>query len=137
MYTSLLISLLAAFIAVLGKWRLDRYLRNSGGSMIERCGDRQRKCDGLEKWPLDLFIESPGDAPAGASPAYLRTLLVHVVCQHLGRVHVHRSHLPWGHGFHRDRDRRDFFVCVSFPNTCIYRSAWSMEEGPTWSFLLW
>ena len=26
--------------------------------MIERCGDRQRKCDGLEKWPFRLFIES-------------------------------------------------------------------------------
>ena len=26
--------------------------------MIERCGDRQRKCDGLEKWPLHFFIES-------------------------------------------------------------------------------
>ena len=26
--------------------------------MVERCGDRQRKCDGLEKWPLHLFVES-------------------------------------------------------------------------------
>ena len=26
--------------------------------MIERCGDRQRKFDGLEKWPFHLFIES-------------------------------------------------------------------------------
>ena len=26
--------------------------------MIERCGDRQRKCDGLKKWPLRFFIES-------------------------------------------------------------------------------
>ena len=26
--------------------------------MIERCGDRQRKCDGLKKWPLHLFVES-------------------------------------------------------------------------------
>jgi hypothetical protein len=26
--------------------------------MIERCGDRQRKCDGLEKWSFDVFIES-------------------------------------------------------------------------------
>ena len=25
--------------------------------MIERCRDRQRKCDGLEKWPLHPFIE--------------------------------------------------------------------------------
>jgi len=58
MYASLLISLLAAFIAMLGKQWLNRYLRNSGGSMIERCGDRQRKCDGLNKWPLHFFVES-------------------------------------------------------------------------------
>ena len=57
MYASLLISLLAAFVAMLGKQWLNRYLRNAGGSMIGRCGDRQRKCDGIEKWPLHLFVE--------------------------------------------------------------------------------
>ena len=50
MYASLLISLLVAFVAMLGKQWLNRYMRNSGGSMIERCGDRQRKFDGIEKW---------------------------------------------------------------------------------------
>jgi hypothetical protein len=58
MYASLLISLLAAFVAMLGKQWLNRYLRNAGGSMIERCGDRQRKFDGLKKWPFHLFVES-------------------------------------------------------------------------------
>jgi hypothetical protein len=58
MYTSLLISLLAAFIAMLGKQWLNRYLRNAGGSIIERCGDRQHKCNGLKKWPFHLFVES-------------------------------------------------------------------------------
>ena len=57
MYASLMMSLLAAFVAMLGKQWLNRYLRNSGGSVIERCGDRQRKCDGLEKWPLHTFVE--------------------------------------------------------------------------------
>jgi len=51
-------SLLAAFVAMLGKQWLNRYLRHTGGSMIERCGDRQRKFDGLEKWPFRLFVES-------------------------------------------------------------------------------
>jgi hypothetical protein len=51
-------SLLAAFVAMLGKQWLNRYLRHAGGSMIERCADRQRKIDGLEKWPFKLFIES-------------------------------------------------------------------------------
>jgi len=51
-------SLLAAFVAMLGKQWLNRYLRHTGGSMVERCGDRQRKFDGLEKWPFHLFVES-------------------------------------------------------------------------------
>jgi len=51
-------SLLAAFVAMLGKQWLNRYLRHTGGSMVERCGDRQRKFDGLEKWPFRLFMES-------------------------------------------------------------------------------
>jgi len=58
MYASLLISLLAAFIAMLGKQWLNRYMSSSGGSMIERCGDRQRKCDGLKEWSLQYFVES-------------------------------------------------------------------------------
>ena len=58
LFASLLISLLAAFIAMLGKQWLNRYLRHSGGSMVERCGDRQIKCDGLQKWPFRLIIES-------------------------------------------------------------------------------
>jgi hypothetical protein len=57
LYASLLISLLAAFIAMLGKQWLNRYLRRAGGSMIERCGDRQRKCNGLQKWPFHFFVE--------------------------------------------------------------------------------
>ena len=51
-------SLLAAFVAMLGKQWLNRYLRHSGGSITERCGDRQCKSDGLEKWPFRLFIEA-------------------------------------------------------------------------------
>ena len=58
LYGSLLVSLLAAFAAMLSKQWLNLYLRHAGGSMIERCGDRQRKFDGLEKWPFHLFIES-------------------------------------------------------------------------------
>ena len=58
LYASLLMSLLAAFVAMLGKQWLNRYLRHTGRSTIERCADRQRKCDGLEKWPFHFFIES-------------------------------------------------------------------------------
>ena len=51
-------SLLAAFVAMLGKQWLNRYLRDTGGSIAERCGDRQRKRCGVEKWPFEMFIES-------------------------------------------------------------------------------
>ena len=81
MYASLLISLLAAFIAMLGKQWLNRYLRNSGGSMIERCGDRQRKCDGLEKWPLHFFVES---LPVMLQAALL--LLACGLCRHMWSI---------------------------------------------------
>ena len=83
MYASLLISLLAAFIAMLGKQWLNRYLRNSGRSMIERCGDRQRKCDGLEKWPLHFFIES---LPVMLQAALL--LLASGLCRHTWSVNA-------------------------------------------------
>ena len=83
MYASLLISLLAAFIAMLGKQWLNRYLRNSGGSMIERCGDRQRKFDGLEKWPLHFFIES---LPVMLQAALL--LLACGLCRHMWSINT-------------------------------------------------
>ena len=83
MYASLLISLLAAFVAMLGKQWLNRYLRNSGGSMIERCGDRQRKCDGLEKWPLNFFVES---LPVMLQVALL--LLACGLCRHMWTINV-------------------------------------------------
>lgn len=57
LYASLLMSLLAAFVAMLGKQWLNRYLSHTGGSMTERSGDRQRKFDGLKKWPFRFFIE--------------------------------------------------------------------------------
>ena len=81
MYASLLISLLAAFIAMLGKQWLNRYLRNEGGSVIERCGDRQRKRDGLEKWPFHLFVES---LPLILQAALL--LLACGLCRHMASV---------------------------------------------------
>ena len=58
LYASLIISLLAAFVAMLGKQWLNRYLRDTGGSIAERCGDRQRKRDGIEKWPFEMIVES-------------------------------------------------------------------------------
>ena len=58
LFASLLMSLLAAFAAMLGKQWLNRYSRHAGGSMIERCGDRQRKFDGLQRWRFYFIIES-------------------------------------------------------------------------------
>ena len=83
MYASLLISLLAAFVAMLGKQWLNRYLRHAGGSMIERCGDRQRKCDGLKKWPFHLFVES---LPVMLQVALL--LLACGLCKHMSSINT-------------------------------------------------
>ena len=58
LYASLLLSLLAAFAAMLGKQWLNRYLRHAGGSTIDRCGDRQHKLDGLQQWPFHFIIET-------------------------------------------------------------------------------
>ena len=58
LYASLATSLFVAFLAMLGKQWVNRYLRNRGGSAADKSRDRQRKLDGLEKWHLHLAIES-------------------------------------------------------------------------------
>ena len=58
LYASLTTSLFAAFLAMLGKQWVNRYLRNHGGSAADKSRDRQRKLDGLEKWHFHLAIES-------------------------------------------------------------------------------
>ena len=58
LYASLTTSLFAAFLAMLGKQWVNRYLRNRGGSAADKSRDRQRKLDGFEKWNFHLTIES-------------------------------------------------------------------------------
>ena len=58
LYASLATSLFTAFIAMLGKQWINRYLRNRGGSAVDKSRNRQRKLDGLEKWHFQLVIES-------------------------------------------------------------------------------
>ena len=58
LYASLASSLFAAFLAMLGKQWVNRYLRNRGGSAADKSRDRQRKLDGLERWHFQLVIES-------------------------------------------------------------------------------
>jgi len=58
LYASLATSLFAAFLAMLGKQWVNRYIRNRGGSAADKSRDRQRKLDALEKWRFHLTIES-------------------------------------------------------------------------------
>jgi len=58
LYASLTTSLFAAFLAMLGKQWVNRYLRNRGGSAADKSRDRQRKLDGFEKWHFRIVIES-------------------------------------------------------------------------------
>ena len=58
LYASLVTSLLAAFVAILGKQWVNRYTRNKGGSTVERCGDCRRKLNGLHRWHFHVLMES-------------------------------------------------------------------------------
>ena len=58
LYASLATSLFAAFIAMLGKQWINRYLRNRGGSSADKSRDRQLKLDGFNQWHFHLVIES-------------------------------------------------------------------------------
>ena len=57
LYATLAMSLLAAFLAMLGKQWVNRYLRNRGGSAAHKSWDRQRKLDGHKKWHFYIAIE--------------------------------------------------------------------------------
>ena len=58
LYSSLAITILAAFFAVLGKQWLNRYAQvEMRGSVIDRSRYRQRKMDGMDTWHFDLVME--------------------------------------------------------------------------------
>lgn len=75
---SLLMSPVATFIAIFGKQWLSHYPRYTGGSVVERCGDRLCKCGGLEKWKSHSFIEFPHHT-LDCSPSHLWAVSVNVV----------------------------------------------------------
>lgn len=59
LYSSMATSLLAAFIAMLGKQWLNRYERSgTRGSVIERARERQQKLEGMQLWRFYLVMES-------------------------------------------------------------------------------
>ena len=58
LYSSLATSLLAAFLAMLGKQWLNRYGQTEmHGSVIERSQQRQRKINGMDNWHFPLVME--------------------------------------------------------------------------------
>ena len=59
LFASLSASLLSAFLAMLGKQWLNRYVSTDNrGSAIERCHNRQQKLDGIVAWYFDSVMES-------------------------------------------------------------------------------
>ena len=59
LYSSLAASLLAAFVAVLGKQWLSRYSQvDMRGSLVDRSRDRQRKMNGMVAWGFMIVMES-------------------------------------------------------------------------------
>ena len=57
LYASLATSLFAAFMAMLGKQWVNRYIRNRGGSAAEKSWDRQQKLDGMKRWYFHVIME--------------------------------------------------------------------------------
>ena len=57
LYASLATSLFAAFVAMLGKQWVNRYIRNRGGSAAEKSWDRQQKLDGMKRWYFHIVME--------------------------------------------------------------------------------
>ena len=58
LFSSLAVSLLAAFVAMLGKQWLNRYSQaDMHGSLIQRSRDRQRKINGMTRWHFNLVME--------------------------------------------------------------------------------
>ena len=57
LYSSLLTSLLAAFVAMLGKQWLNRYTSVERGSVVDRGRNRKRKMDGMVTWQFGLVME--------------------------------------------------------------------------------
>lgn len=59
LFSSLAVSFLAAFLAMLGKQWLNRYSRvDMRGSLIDRSRDRQRKMNGMATWHFDFVMEA-------------------------------------------------------------------------------
>jgi Family of unknown function (DUF6535) len=57
LHASLSATLLAAFIAMLGKQWINMYAQQKRGSLAEQCRDRQHKLDGIEKWKFHVILE--------------------------------------------------------------------------------
>jgi hypothetical protein len=58
-YATLTATLLASFLAILGKQWLNRYRQNeTHGSTADRSRVRERKLDGIEKWRFRVVMES-------------------------------------------------------------------------------
>jgi len=57
LYASLSTTLLAAFVAMLGKQWLNRYSSVKRGPAVDRCRQRKRKMDGMMNWKFGLVME--------------------------------------------------------------------------------
>jgi len=99
--------------------------------MIECCGERQRECDGLKKWPLNFFIES--------LPVMLQVTLLLLacgLCQHMWSINysvvfalISLRYWPQSCILHRDCGHQDVIVHMSIPNASIYCSLRLMGGG--------
>ena len=121
LYASLAISLLAAFLAILGKQWINRYTHTRGGSTEEKSRNRQRKLDGLEDWYFHVIAE--------CLPAMLQLALLLLGCA-LSRYLWTISHtIAWIavtftiFGF---TSYTFFTLAATFYNNCPYQTPFSL-----------
>lgn len=98
---------------------MNRHLRHAGGSVIERCGDRQRKCDGLQKWPFYFFVESLPVMLQVSPSSHLRSLSIYEIHQHNCGACPHRFYYTWHFVLPRHCRRRRVLIRVSISNACM------------------
>ena len=118
LYGSLATSLFAAFIAMLGKQWVSRYLRKQGGSAAEKSRDRQQKARRVQGVALSACHRKPPcDAPVRVAVAWLCPNAISVDNQPNRCRGYHGLHAFWTHLIHLLHSRRDSPLQLSLSDT--------------------
>jgi len=124
LYASLMTSLFAAFLAMLGKQWVNHYLRSSGGSTADKSRDRQQKLDGHERWYFYTAIES--------LPMMLQFALILFGCALSLYLYNTSPIVAWiiiGFGLAAVTVHNFFTLTATLYHSCPYRTIYSIFIG--------